>query len=71
MTPSQYEATLLRKVGHVGQVSSVDSVKQIEAAGDAVERLQLPAFEKAVLESLGWNGDAREHLYKSSFRATT
>lgn len=68
MTPNQYEAAMLIKLGQVG---AVDSVRQIEASRDVVERLQSPAFEMAVLESLGWNGDARGDLYKSSLRATT
>lgn len=68
MTPGQYEATLLVEVGHMGVAGSV---QQIEAVDDAVKRLQSPDFEKPVLKSLGWNGDARERLFKSSLQATS
>lgn len=68
ITPSQYEATVLIKVG---QVPSVDSMGKIEASGDVINRLLAPDFEKAVLESLSWNGDARERLFKSSLQATS
>lgn len=68
ITPNQYEATLLIKVG---QVSLADSVKQVEAPGDVIKRLQAPDFGKAVVESLGWTGDVRGRLFVSSLQSTS
>lgn len=68
MTPGQHEATLLVKVGHMGVAASL---QQIEAVDDTIKRLQTPDFEKTVVKSLGWNGDARERLFSSSLQATS
>ena len=67
-TPEQYEGTLLVRVGQVG---AAGSVQQIEAASDAVERMQSPAFQEAVVESLGWKRDERERLFRNTFQATS
>lgn len=68
MTPSQYEATLVVKVG---QVVVAGEALQIEAPGDAIERMQEPGFKNAVVESLGWKGDERERLFKHTYQVTS
>lgn len=67
-TPKQYEASLLVKVG---RVAYPDAVKQIEAAGYVVRQLKMPSFQKAVLASLGWNGETRERLFTATFQVTS
>jgi hypothetical protein len=68
MTPSQYEATLVVKIGQVGMA---EGTQQIEAPSDAIERMQRPGFENAVVESLGWKGDERERLFKYTYQVTS
>lgn len=68
MTQNQYEATMLLKIGQVG----IDgNAVQIESVENVLERFKLPDFSKAILASLGWNGDSRERLYNSSFQVST
>ena len=68
VTPSQYEASLVAKVGQVGLV---EGVRHIESANEVVQRMQDPGFIDAVVKSLGWKGDARERLFKSSYQITS
>lgn len=69
VTPEQYEASLLVRVGKVG---AEKEAHQIEAPSDVIERLQAQDFKRAVLESLGWNNDgARSRLFVSSLIATS
>ena len=68
ITPSQYEASLVIKVGQVGVA---EGVQQIESADEVVQRMQDPGFIDAVVESLGWKGDTRERLFESSYQVTS
>lgn len=67
-TPSQYEATLVVKVGQVGVATGL--AQQVEAPGEVIGRMQGPEFKNAVVASLGWKGDEREHLFKYSLQIT-
>jgi hypothetical protein len=67
VTPKQHEATLIVRLGQIGVVKGV---RQIEDDANASARIQGPEFQSAVIESLGWKGDKRAKLLKSSFQVS-
>lgn len=68
VAPGRYEAVLTVKIGRVGLA---EGLQQIEATGEAIARMREPEFESAVIRSVGWKGDEREHLFKNTYQVTS
>ncbi|HRE15484.1 MAG TPA: hypothetical protein PLW86_00235 [Rhodocyclaceae bacterium] len=76
MVPSQYEATVLARVGQVGvagvardkQVGMVAWPQQIEDDAGVILRMGGTEFRNAVLDSLGWKEDERGRLLQNSYQ---
>lgn len=75
-TPSQYEATLLIKVGQTGYVENTQfDAKpyplQIQNDDDARYLMSGTEFKNSVIDSLGWRDEARVRLLQSSFQVSS
>ena len=75
-TPSQYEATLLVRVGSaffgsINQLGTVTKEESIENNVNAISRMSETEFKNSVIESLGWRDKARVKLLQSSFKVSS
>lgn len=71
VTPPQYEAIALVRIGQIGQIGQLGQnvLIPVEAPPRAVERITFPTFKDAVVTKLGWSGDVRGVVYAASLSA--
>lgn len=72
VTPPQYEAVALVRIGQIGQVGQIGQIgaTPIEPLVRVVERIMFPTFKSAMVTKMGWGDDSRGAVYSSSLKAS-
>lgn len=71
VTPPEYEAMALVRIGQVGQIGQLGQnvLVPIEAPPLVVERIMFPTFKDAVARKMGWSGGMQGAVYAASLSA--